>query len=73
MQALEQGITVCVGAVTTLIYVANGGFAQKISIQPIYIGNDFFTIASHRLDGTEQVITDGAAYLKDGMAIRVVE
>jgi len=54
------------------IYIENGGFAQKISIQPTYIGNDFFTISSNSLDGTEQVITDGAAYLKDGMAIKVV-
>jgi len=55
------------------IYTANDGFAQKISIQPVYIGNDFFTISSNSLEGTEQVITDGAAYLKDGMAIKVVE
>lgn len=55
------------------IYIANEGFAQKISIQPTYIGNDFFTISSKSLDGTELVVTDGAAYLKDGMAIKVVE
>lgn len=55
------------------IYIVNGETAQKVSIRPAYIGNDFFTITSDNLNGTEQVITDGAAYLKDGMAIKVVE
>ncbi len=55
------------------IYILNGETAKKISIQPIYIGKDFFTISSDNLDGMEQVITDGAAYLKDGMAVKVVE
>ena len=55
------------------IYILNGETAQKVSIQPVYIGNDFFTITSDDLNGMEQVITDGAAYLKDGMTIKVVE
>lgn len=55
------------------IYILDGETAQKVSIQPAYIGNDFFTITSDKFNGMEQVITDGAAYLKDGMAIKVVE
>ena len=57
------------------IYIVNGETAQKVSIQPTYIGNDFFTISADNFDlnGMEEVITDGAAYLKDGMAIKVVE
>lgn len=55
------------------IYIVNGETAQKVSIQPIFIGKDYFTISSNSLDEMEQVITDGAAYLKDGMAINVVE
>ena len=55
------------------IYTIKGAKAQRISIQPAYIGNDFFTIAETGLAGIDQVITDGAAYLKDGMEVKVVE
>ena len=55
------------------IYTIHENKAEKISIQPAYIGNDFFTISENGLNGIEQVITDGAAYLKDGMEVMVVE
>ena len=55
------------------IYLLDGKQAKKISIQTLYIGKDFFTISEGTLKKTEQVITDGAAYLKDGIEVRVVD
>lgn len=55
------------------IYTLNKEKAKKISVQPAYIGNDFFTVSANDLDGITQVITDGAAYLKDEMEVKVVK
>ena len=55
------------------IYTIRGDKAKRISIEPAYIGNDFFTISAINLNGIDRVITDGAAYLKDGMEIKIVE
>lgn len=55
------------------IYTIKENLAQRVSIQPAYIGNDFFTIVEDELVGINQVITDGAAYLKEGMEVKVVE
>ena len=55
------------------IYTVKDGVAIKKSVAPIYIGNDFFTIADNQLEGIEQVVTDGAAYLKEGLQVKVVE
>ena len=49
------------------------GKAIKKSIEPLYIGNDFFTVADNQLEGIEQVVTDGAAYLKEGLLVKVVD
>ena len=55
------------------IYTVKEGVAIKKSVEPIYIGNDFFTITENQLGGIEQVVTDGAAYLKEGLEVNVVE
>ncbi|MEO0471903.1 MAG: efflux RND transporter periplasmic adaptor subunit [Bacteroidota bacterium] len=47
--------------------------AQKLSVRPQYIGDGYFTVSTDQLDQHVKVITEGAAYLKDGAAIRVVE
>lgn len=55
------------------IYSVKEGMAIKKSVEPIYIGNDFFTVNEDQLEGVEQVVTDGAAYLKEGLQVNVVE
>ncbi|MEM9889201.1 MAG: efflux RND transporter periplasmic adaptor subunit [Bacteroidota bacterium] len=55
------------------IYVPADGKARKVSIRPEYIGKDFFTVSTNQVTDLERVITDGAAYLKEGAAIRVFE
>lgn len=55
------------------IYTIKDGIAIKKSIEPIYIGNDFFTVNETQLEGIEQVVTDGAAYLKEGLQVNIVE
>ncbi len=55
------------------IYTLNKDKAKKISVQPAYIGNDFFTVSANDLNGITQVITDGAAYLKNEMEVKVVK
>ena len=55
------------------IYTVQDGKAIKKSIEPLYIGNDFFTVADNQLEGIEQVVTDGAAYLKEGLVVKVVD
>ena len=55
------------------IYTVKDGKAIKKSIEPLYIGNDFFTVADNQLEGIEQVVTDGAAYLKEGLLVKVVD
>ena len=57
------------------IFVAeeDGTKARKVEVHPQYIGDGYFTVSTDQLDGNAQVITDGAAWLKDGAAIRVVE
>ncbi|MEM9888539.1 MAG: efflux RND transporter periplasmic adaptor subunit [Bacteroidota bacterium] len=55
------------------IYIPEDGKARKLSIRPAYISKDFFTVNASEIDSLEQVITDGAVYLKEDVAIRVVE
>lgn len=55
------------------IYTVKEGIAIKKSVQPIYIGSDFFTISKNQLVGIKQVVTDGAAYLKEGLPVKIVE
>lgn len=54
------------------IYLLKNNKAHKISIQPIYIGADFFTVSPNALKDNYIVITEGAAYLKDGMEVNIV-
>jgi RND family efflux transporter MFP subunit len=54
------------------VFTIKGDIAKKISIQPHYIASDFFTIPTNQLEEGTQVITDGAAYLKDGTKVKVV-
>lgn len=44
--------------------------AKKISITPTHIGDGYFTVPASQVAGVEEIITAGAAYLKDGQAIR---
>ncbi len=55
------------------VYTIQDDRAIKKSIIPLYIGNDFFTVTENQLEGIEQVVTDGAAYLKDGLEVNIVE
>ena len=55
------------------IYTVKDGVAIKQVVQPLYIGNDFFTISDNQLVGIDEVVTDGAAYLKEGLAVKIVE
>ncbi|MEM8526981.1 MAG: efflux RND transporter periplasmic adaptor subunit [Bacteroidota bacterium] len=55
------------------IYIPVGGKAQKVSIRPTHIGKDFFTVGTDQVNDLKRVITDGAAYLEEGAAIRVFE
>lgn len=54
------------------IYTVENNRAKKLSIQPIYIGNDFFTISKDQLNNIPTIITDGAAYVKEDMEVKVV-
>jgi len=40
--------------------------AKAVTIVPEYIGDDFFTVSQAKWPGNKQVITDGAAYLREG-------
>ena len=54
------------------IYILDGKKAKKVSIQPLFISNDFFTIDESVLAPSSQVITEGAAYLKDNIEVNVL-
>ena len=54
------------------IYSVENNRAKKLSIQPLYIGKDFFSISKNQLKGLPIIITDGAAYVKEGMEVKVV-
>ena len=56
------------------LYVPNesGSLAIKKRVRPLHIGDGFFTIDPKELSGFPQVITQGAAYLKEGDSIRIV-
>jgi len=45
--------------------------AKKISISPDYIGSNFFTTYEPKLEEDLLIITEGAAYLSDGMEVQV--
>ncbi|MEM1328351.1 MAG: efflux RND transporter periplasmic adaptor subunit [Bacteroidota bacterium] len=68
MNALVEG-----NASRANIYIPVDGKAKKVSIRPDYIGADYFTVHADELNNVTQVITDGAAYVRDGEAIRFVE
>lgn len=55
------------------IYIPVDGKAQKVSVQPQHIGPDYFTVDASSVPPLKRVITDGAAYLKDGEPIRLME
>ena len=55
------------------IYTLENNRAKKLAIQPIYIGKDYFTISKKQLEGIPTIITDGAAYVKEGIEVKVVE
>jgi RND family efflux transporter MFP subunit len=46
--------------------------AQKISVTPTHIGDGYFTVPANQISGIHEIITAGAAYLKDGSEIRVL-
>jgi RND family efflux transporter MFP subunit len=68
MNALVEG-----NASRANIYVPVDGKAKKVSIQPQHIGRDYFTVDASSVPPLKTVITDGAAYVEDGEAIRLVE
>jgi len=45
--------------------------ARKISVNPDYIGSNFFTTYETELEEDLLIITEGAAYLSDGMEVQV--
>lgn len=55
------------------IYIPINDTARKVTIRPEYIGGDYFTVSTEQLENVTAVITDGAAYLKDGEPIRTEE
>lgn len=57
------------------VFLADSGRTKALSrsVRPEYIGADFFTISTTDLPADAYVITAGAAYLKDGAKIRIIE
>ena len=47
--------------------------AKKVQLVPDYIGADYFTVSADQLEGLDQIVTDGAAYLKDNMPIKIIQ
>ena len=54
------------------VFVAEQGKARKINVETVSIQNGNILISNGLQEG-QQVITDGSAYLKDGVKIKVVE
>lgn len=69
MDALVEGYA---NKANIFIPDSTGTRAIKRTIQPTYIGPDFFTVAESQLEGVTAVITGGAAYLKDGGEIEMM-
>ena len=51
----------------------NGTKARRILVKPGHIGAEYFTVSEQQLAGNSHIITDGAAYLEDGMDIQIVD
>lgn len=47
--------------------------AKRTKVYPDYIGESFFTLSKEQLSGVDRIVTDGAAYLSDGMEIQEIE
>ncbi|MEM6321048.1 MAG: efflux RND transporter periplasmic adaptor subunit [Bacteroidota bacterium] len=54
------------------IYTLHNGKVTKISVRPAFIGDDFFTISEGKLADINEVITEGAAFVKEGMEVEVI-
>lgn len=52
----------------SIFVAADENRAKKIELEPLYIGNDYFTALANT-ESPLNVITSGAAYLQDGMLI----
>ncbi len=50
-----------------------GEKAKRISVVPAYIGAGYFTVLEEQLKAYDYVITEGAAYLEEGMEIRILD
>ena len=51
----------------------DGKKARRISVRPGHIGAEYFLVPQAQLEGFSHIITDGAAYIEDGMDIQIVE
>ncbi len=54
------------------VFVAEQGLAKKINVEIANIQNGNILISSGLQEG-QQVITDGSAYLKDGVSVKIVQ
>ena len=67
MAALVEGQE---NTVNLFVPDANQRTAKKVTVNPLYIGPDYLLVSPKSLEGNQWVITEGAPYLTDGMAIR---